>query len=65
MPQLMIFAAVGLGLTAAWKLVRREMGRVEETLAEVRVPTRANVGVRLVRGADGVFRPEPRDRSRG
>jgi hypothetical protein len=62
MPQLLIFTAVGLGLTLAWRLVRREMDRVEETLAEVRVPTRTNAPARLVRGADGVFRPETRDR---
>lgn len=65
MPQLLIFTAVGLGLTAAWRLLRREMDRVEDTLAEVRAPTETLGGARLVRGPDGIYRPEPAERHRG
>ena len=65
MPQFLMFTAVGLGLTVAWRLVRREMDRVEASLETVRAPRPTNVAPRLVLGADGVYRPEPRDMRHG
>jgi hypothetical protein len=63
MPRYLVLAAVALVITALWRLMRRQMDRVEETLAEVRAPNRVGPGPHLVRGPDGVYRPEPRGRS--
>ena len=58
MPQVLLVAAAGLAAVAAYRFVRREMGRVSERLAEVRVPVDIDRPKRLVRDADGVYRPE-------
>lgn len=58
MPQVLLVAAAGLAAVAAYRLVRREMGRVAGRLAEVRVPVDPDLPKRLVRDADGVYRPE-------
>ncbi len=63
MPHVILIVALGLAGGALWRLMRREMNRVAETLGEVRaearVPTEIVGGPRLLRGADGVYRPEP------
>lgn len=59
MPQVLMVAAAGAVAYATWRLVRREMSRVSERLAEVRVPVTNDRPKRLVRDADGVYRPEP------
>lgn len=58
MPQVLLVAAAGMAAYTAYRFLRREMGRVGERLAEIRVPNDYEVGTRLVRGADGVYRPE-------
>ena len=58
MPQAMLFAAVGVAAVVAYRLIRREMLRVADTLAEVRAPREIRRGGRLVRDADGIYRPE-------
>lgn len=58
MPQFLVVAAAGAAAYAAYRLVRREMIRVAGRLAEVRVPVDLDMPKRLVRGEDGVFRPE-------
>ncbi|TBW34386.1 hypothetical protein EYW49_18275 [Siculibacillus lacustris] len=58
MPQALIFTAVGLVAVATWRFFRREMDRVAATLAEVRAPTELGNGPRLVRGPDGIYRPD-------
>ena len=60
MSRLLFLAAIGVVLTAAFRLMRREMSRVGDTLAEVRVPSRTGDASRLVRGPDGVYRPADR-----
>ena len=62
MPQIVIIAAFGAAALAGYRLVKREMARVERSLkplreAEARTP--ADRGA-LVRGADGVYRPAGR-----
>lgn len=60
MPQFLVFAIAGAAVVAGYKVLRREMARVGEVLAEARaVPEPVEAG-RLVRGEDGVYRPEPR-----
>jgi uncharacterized OsmC-like protein len=58
MPQFVLVAAAGAAAYAAYRMLRREMGRVAERLAEVRVPMERDEPTSLVRGADGVYRPE-------
>lgn len=58
MPQAVLLAAVGIVAVVAYRLIRREMQRVGVTLAEIRTPPAILPGTRLVRGADGVYRPE-------
>ncbi len=58
MPQFLLVAAAGAAAYAAYRVVRREMIRVGERLAEVRVPREIGEAPSLVRGADGVYRPE-------
>jgi uncharacterized OsmC-like protein len=58
MPQFLLVAAAGAAVYTAYRVLRREMGRVSERLAEVRVHADFDRPTRLVRGADGVFRPE-------
>lgn len=58
MPQFLLVAAAGAAAYTAYRMLRREMGRVAGRLAEVRVPTELGEPARLVRGADGVYRPE-------
>jgi hypothetical protein len=60
MPQSLVYAAVGVAAFAAWRLVRRQMDRVGATLSEIRVSADPEIGARLVRGADGIYRPERR-----
>ncbi len=60
MSQSLVYAAVGAVAFAAWRLLRREMDRVAERMAEVRVPVDPVRGIRLVRGDDGVWRPDAR-----
>lgn len=60
MQQVLVATAVGLAAVAAFRLLRREMTRVSDRLSEVRVPTEIDAGPRLVRGVDGVYRPEIR-----
>ncbi len=62
MPQLFILAAVA-ATVVGWKLVRREMTRVEERVAAARRSTQAesrvHAGITLVRDpVTGVFRPQ-------
>ena len=59
MPQVLLVAAAGMAAYAAYRVLRREMGRVAGRVAEVRVPTEAEPPKRLVRDPDGVYRPEP------
>ena len=58
MPQFVLVAATGLVAYAAWRLMQREMRRVSVRLSEVRVRNDVDFGTRLVRDADGVYRPE-------
>lgn len=58
MPQVILIAAAGMAVYAGYRVLRREMGRVAERLAEVRVPQDHDLPKRLVRDADGVYRPE-------
>ena len=58
MPQVLLVAAAGMAAFAAYRVLRREMGRVAERLAEVRVAVDAEPPKRLVRDGDGVYRPE-------
>lgn len=58
MPQFVLVAAAGAAAYAAYRLLRREMGRVADRLTEVRVPVEIDTPTPLVRGTDGVFRPE-------
>ena len=58
MPQLVLVAAAGAAAYAAYRMLRREMGRVADRLAEVRVPVEIDEPKSLVRGTDGVYRPE-------
>lgn len=60
MSQSLVWAAVGVAAIAAWRLMRREMDRVAERMAEVRVPVDPVRGIRLVRGEDGIWRPDGR-----
>jgi hypothetical protein len=60
MPQSLVYAAVATAAFAAWRLLRREMDRVAERMAEVRVPVDPVRGIRLVRGDDGIWRPADR-----
>ena len=62
MPQFLLAAAVGAVAYAAWKLIGREMGRVAGQLTEARARPEAREPARLVRDADGVYRPEISDR---
>ena len=59
MPQFLLVAAAGAAAYTAYRVFRREIARVAGHLAEVRVPSGAETPTRLVRGSDGVFRPEP------
>jgi hypothetical protein len=59
MPQVFIIAAMGAAALAGYKLVRREMRRVEQALREtapepVKAPVERGT---LERGTDGVYRP--------
>lgn len=58
MPQVLLIAAAGVAAYTAYRVLRREMGRVGERLAGTRVPAEVSEPKRLVRDADGVFRPE-------
>jgi hypothetical protein len=58
MPQFLLVAAAGAAAYTAYRVLRREMSRVSAHLAEVRVTPERDTPARLVRGADGVFRPE-------
>lgn len=63
MPQLMIAALVGAGLWAGYKLLRREMQRVESTLREAESRLRNTQGkaprVTLVQDPQtGIYRPK-------
>ncbi|MDK9695598.1 MAG: hypothetical protein OEL76_04345 [Siculibacillus sp.] len=58
MPQFLLAAAAGAAAYTAYRLLRREMHRVAGRLAEVRVPVETEMPARLVRGDDGVYRPE-------
>lgn len=58
MPQFLLVAAAGAAVYTAYRVLRREMQRVAGQLAEVRVPAEVEAPARLVRGADGVYRPE-------
>jgi hypothetical protein len=58
MPQFVLVAAAGAAAYAAYRMLRREMGRVADRLAEVRVPVEIDTPKQLVRGTDGVYRPE-------
>jgi hypothetical protein len=58
MPQFLLVAAAGAAAYAAYRMVRREMIRVGGRLAEVRVSREPTQPAHLVRGADGVYRPE-------
>lgn len=58
MPQVLLIAAAGVAAYTAYRVLRREMGRVGERLAGTRVPVDIGEPKRLVRDADGVFRPE-------
>mgnify|MGYP001767639190 CR=1 FL=1 len=57
MPQFLLVAAAGAAAYTAYRVLRREMTRVAGRLAEVRVPQEIETA-RLVRGPDGVYRPE-------
>ncbi|WP_333822069.1 hypothetical protein [Pinisolibacter sp.] len=58
MPQFLLVAAAGAAAYTAYRVLRREMTRVSARLAEVRVSPERDTTARLVRGADGVYRPE-------
>lgn len=58
MPQVLLVAAAGMAAYAAYRVLRREMVRVAERVAEVRVRTDGESPKRLVRDPDGVYRPE-------
>lgn len=59
MPQVFIVAAAGAALLAGYKLVKREMKRVERAMREVapRETAAPTDGGRLERGEDGIYRP--------
>jgi hypothetical protein len=58
MPQFLLAAAVGAVAYTAFRVIRREMDRVAGRLAEVRVTGDPDAPKSLVRGSDGVYRPE-------
>ncbi len=58
MPQVVLIAAAGAVAYAAYRMIRREIGRAAVRLAEQRVPVEIDRPQRLVRDADGVYRPE-------
>lgn len=58
MPQIVLIAAAGAAAYTAWRVIRRELGRAAGRIAEVRVPVEIDRPQRLVRDADGVYRPE-------
>ena len=58
MPQFLLAAAAGAAAYATYRILRREMSRVAGRLAEVRVPTELDTPAHLVRGPDGVYRPD-------
>lgn len=60
MPQFLLLAAAGAAVVAGYKLLRREMDRVGATLAEARAVREPVEAGRLVRGDDGVYRPDHR-----
>ena len=63
MPPIIVFAAAAAAAYAGWKLLRREMDRVEGALEEGRAPVRAARDdlPTLVRDpVTGVYRPDER-----
>ena len=57
MPQIIIFALVGAAVIAGYKILKREMARVDEQLSSVRKAAEPAKPATLVKGPDGVYRP--------